>query len=550
MAQTGFRYKNEIFTDAQLDMAPNLKYGTNLQWLLMTTFAADMADPVKQAQVGGEMVTLKTAIALKKPIPVKFYMPRTTPPTGSPGDSTIVKVTDLRMDAYMPKTTIDTAKKRPIIIYLHTGNYLPAGINKSPCGNKNDSLVVDMCKGFARRGFIAIAINYRGGWNPLAATVDGRRAGLLNAVYRSIHDVKECIRVIKSFEAQGNPYKMDFTKIALFGEGTGAYLANAFNTLDTTSKFLELPKFMGYIDTTRFGNIEGTRGIFNLYQASNVSTNITVTATLGGALADSSWLEAGHAPMIAMQCVRDPFAPFGYGMVKVPGQGLDVVEVDGANNTIMRAQRLGNNSKFATIPSNDPYTKKARSLYNTSVDYIYPAPNDKIMIRSGEGMYPFLLPKGATVDNNQASPWQWWDPNAPNSKVEVVTGVTTHMAGLASNPDMSKAKSKLYQDTIHGFATRRIAFAMGLLTASQLGITNTKVTGIKIYPNPATNSVSISYKDMINSVKIMDISGKIVYQSEVNNTNFTISSLNLRQGLYIVNVSTNQGNAVEKLIIN
>ena len=54
---------------------------------------------------------------------------------------------------------------------------------------------------------------------------------------------------------------------------------------------------------------------------------------------------------------------------------------------------------------------------------------------------------------------------------------------------------------------------------------------------------------MINSVTITDISGKIVFQSVVNNTNYTISSLNLKQGLYIMSVATDQGNAVEKLVI-
>ena len=114
---------------------------------------------------------------------------------------------------------------------------------------------------------------------------------------------------------------------------------------------------------------------------------------------------------------------------------------------------------------------------------------------------------------------------------------------------MSKAKSKLYQDTIHGYMTPRLALAMGLITASDLDVKSAKVTGVSIYPNPATSSVTISYKEMINSVTITDISGKIVFQSVVNNTNYTISSLNLKQGLYIMSVATDQGNAVEKLVI-
>ena len=97
--------------------------------------------------------------------------------------------------------------------------------------------------------------------------------------------------------------------------------------------------------------------------------------------------------------------------------------------------------------------------------------------------------------------------------------------------------------------TPRIALAMGLLTANQLGVKSPKVTGVKIYPNPASNNITISYKEVINFVSVTDITGKVVFQSEVNTNNFTLPTLNLKSGLYVVNVATSQGNAVEKLII-
>ena len=543
-AQTPLRYKNEVFTNSQIQVMSGIPYATNLNWLIINT--TDLGTPGNAPQVGAELGFLKTKVFTGKAneIPLKYRYPKSV----SPGDSTILKVTTLTMDAYMPSLAADPGTKRPVIIYLHTGNFLPPGTNGSPCGDRRDSIAVDLCKGFARRGYVAISIDYRLGWNPVATTLDGRRGTLLNAVYRSIHDVKECVRVIKAI---GASYNMDTANIALVGEGTGAYIAHAYNSLDKYPEFMTLPKFVGYIDTAKVGYIDGTRGLFNLYKKSNVSTKIKAIGTLGGALADTSWLEAGDAPIISMQCVRDPFAPFGYGIVTVPSSLQTVVEVDGANNTIMRAQRLGNNSLFAAVPSMDPYTKKARSLYNRTVDYI-PLPTDKIKIRSGEGMYPFLLPIATKEFDNQASPYQWWDVASKEALAQppgAPTGYTCHMNSISSNSDMSKAKSKLYQDTIHGYMTPRLALAMGLITASDLDVKSAKVTGVSIYPNPAANSVTISYKEMINSVSITDISGKVVFQSLVNNSNYTISSLNLKQGLYIMSVATDQGNAVEKLVI-
>lgn len=544
-SQTTYRYKNEVFTDAQLSVDKGITFGININWLIINT--TDLGTPANGPQVMSELVFLKTKVLTGQAstIPVKYFYPKSTPP----GDSTILKVTQLKMDAYMPSLSVDTAKKRPVIIYLHTGNFLPPGINGSPCGDKKDSVVSDLCRAFARRGFVVLAIDYRLGWNPLAATVDARRAGLLNAVYRAIHDIKECVRVVRGTNISG--YNLDTANIALFGEGSGAYLAHAYNTLDKYPEFMTLPKFAGYIDTSKVGYIDGTHGIFNLYANSTVNTKIKVIGTIGGALADTSWLEAGDAPTISMQCVRDPFAPFGYGMVRVPNLGLDVVEVDGANNTIARAHRLGNNSIFATIPNGDPYTVKARSLYNRTVDYIYPAPGDKITIRNGEGTYPFLLPKAATVETNQASPWQWWDPTSPEGIYIVqAPNITAHMASIGSNPDMSKAKSRKYQDTILGFVAPRFGLVMGYLTANQLAVKSPKVINFNLYPNPANNTLNISYKGLIKNITITDLSGKTVFTSTVNENQYTIASLNLNKGLYFVNISTADGNATQKLLID
>jgi hypothetical protein len=549
-AQTG-RYKQEVFTDAQIQVATGIPYATNLNWLIINT--TDLGTPSNAAQVGAELTYLKTAMATGKKyaIPKRYYFPKGTP--GGAGDTTILKVTTLMMNAYMPNPTIDNNTKRPVVIYLHTGNFLPPGTNGSPCGDKSDSVVVDICKGLAKRGFIALAIDYRLGWNPIATTLDGRRGTLLNAVYRSIHDVQECVRTVRGPGMAA--YNIDTANIAIMGEGTGGYIALAYNTLDKYPEFLDMAKFKGadfkpYIDTAKVGWLDGSRGLFNLYSKSSINTKVKVIGNIGGALADTSWLTGGEAPIISMQCVRDPFAPFGYGLVTVPPPiGQDVVDVDGANNTIMRAQRIGVNASFSAITSADPYTKKARSLYNRTVDYILAPPDDKITIRSGEGMYPFLLPKAATQFTNQASPWQWWDPNSPEGKKEVSAGVTAHMAASASNTDMSKAKSRLYQDTIFGYMARRMAYSMGLLTANDLGVNTVKVTGVKVYPNPASSSVNISFTDVINSVSISDISGKVVYKAEVNSTFHNIPSLNLNNGLYFVNVITSQGTAVEKLVI-
>ena len=67
--------------------------------------------------------------------------------TGTPRD------TSLYMDFYAPAG--DTLTRHPLVIVLHTGSFLPIYINQTPSGSFRDSTVVEVCKQYARRGYVA-----------------------------------------------------------------------------------------------------------------------------------------------------------------------------------------------------------------------------------------------------------------------------------------------------------------------------------------------------------------------------------------------------------
>lgn len=72
----------------------------------------------------------------------------------------------------------------------------------------------------------------------------------------------------------------------------------------------------------------------------------------------------------------------------------------------------------------------------------------------------------------------------------------------------------------------------------------------KTYPNPAKDFVYIAGDlDIVNSIKIFDATGKIVYQS-FDLSKQRISIANLSNGLYTVAFSTDEGVGLKKLIIN
>ena len=80
----------------------------------------------------------------------------------------------LVMDVYTPQNDTETA--RPLIVYLHTGSFLPRYVNQLATGDKTDSATVEMCKRFARKGYVVAAIAYRQGWNPASPEEEVRKA--------------------------------------------------------------------------------------------------------------------------------------------------------------------------------------------------------------------------------------------------------------------------------------------------------------------------------------------------------------------------------------
>jgi Secretion system C-terminal sorting domain len=438
--------------------------------------------------------------------------------TGSPAAQ------DLFMDVYEP--TGDTVSKRPVIIYLHTGSFLPTPLNGSPTGSRTDSAVVEMCKKFARRGYVACAVSYRLGWNPQSADQDVRTGTLLNAVYRGIIDAKTSVRFLReNYSVGGNTFKVDTSKFVIGGQGTGGYIAFAYVSLDKVAE-LNLTKFKDvnfnpYVNQALAGNFGGTDSTFLNSPSQNhptYSDKANMIFNLGGALGDSSWLEAGDAPMVAFHVPSDPFAPFTYGAVIVPVLNLFVVNVSGSRDVIRRANQLGNNDVINNVTYTDPYTTAANAVNG-----------------GYSSLMPFYLP------GPQAGPWEWWDPANPNNN-----------AGLQTNPNMSKTKGLAYIDTIQGYLAPRMAKVLGL-PGAPIGIKTIDAAKnkVSVFPNPSVEAVKISSKETIASVFVYDAIGNLIKEMKnVNTTNFTLERSGLEAGIYLVKIMSDKNNqTIQKVVL-
>ena len=435
MAQ-GNRYLSEVFADSQITVTSNVVYGQNNH----------------------------------------FFPPTTTYP-----------VANLTMRVYQPSQAVDANQARPVMVYIHTGNFLPPVINGGITGSIDDSSAVNLCRQWAKRGYVVIAPKYRLGWNPLAATQLERTAQLLNAVYRAINDIKSSVRFMrKTVAIDGNPYKIDQSKIALFGVGSGGYVAIAYATMNQWAE-VSLPKFQlpngqSVIDSNIVGNLDGFGGLLNQNNWPGYSSAVNMAINVGGAMADTSWLDGGEVPMVSFQAVRDPFAPYRQGIVVVPTTNENVVEVQGAGIFQALVNAYGNNAPFADVNKfRDPVSNVARGNYNQTIPYIYPAPNDQINTGSGEGLWPIIRPvrnlplgPGGSITTffNETDPYTWWDSTTLTFVVAATNAQTggtynaqsLHQQGLLGNPGMSRIKGLTFIDTIQQYIHPRIVHSLNLAT--------------------------------------------------------------------------------------
>jgi hypothetical protein len=80
-----------------------------------------------------------------------------------------------------------------------------------------------------------------------------------------------------------------------------------------------------------------------------------------------------------------------------------------------------------------------------------------------------------------------------------------------------------------------------------LGIEDYVIT--TIFPNPASNFISVVCSTMINSIQMLNSVGQIVYNASVNDDKTTVDISNLSAGYYFIRVITNEGVNTTKVVI-
>jgi len=474
---------------------------------------------------------------------------------------------ELIMDVYQPAN--DTVAERPVVIYFHTGNFLPIRTNGGLTGTLRDSSVVEICTRLAKMGYVAISADYRQGWNPLAETQPERALGLIQAAYRGVQDARTAIRFLKRDATEtGNTFGVDTSRITLWGQGTGSYITYATATLDEYSEIIttQNPQGKFLFDPTGSGTpvpmvIEAINGDINgttLGQAPpdfppfpagdtlsipnhvGYSSDFQLAVQLGGALGDLSWLEEGDVPMISFHHPNDEFAPYESAVLIVPTTGDPIVEVQGAFLVAEKSNQLGNNDVFNGI--DDEFTQAAIDASATAIA------NHEYQ----EGLYP-IIRETNQFGREESSPWEWWDQSIwdtiPNPSAP---GLTFHQTALVNNANMSKENATAFIDTIMGYFAPRAYAALELGTPTSVEeVLSSETVNLRVGPNPASEEIvfQTDADHPMKAFELYDMNGRLIKMSVNLNEQFLyLKRGSLSPGIYFAKIRFDEGIVTQKVI--
>lgn len=143
----------------------------------------------------------------------------------------------LHMDVYTPTCTDTTAVSRwPLLLFVHGGAFI--------AGSKEDASIQQLCKDFAKRGYVTASVQYRLGfvsdevaWNCNLANYSclfaTDTAEWIRAYYRGVQDTKGALRYLVN---RYDTYQIDTANVFVAGESAGSFIAMGVGLLDVDSE--------------------------------------------------------------------------------------------------------------------------------------------------------------------------------------------------------------------------------------------------------------------------------------------------------------------------
>lgn len=249
---------------------------------------------------------------------------------------------ELFMDIYEPVG--DTLSDRPVIIWAFGGSFIS--------GTRQQ--LSDLCQIYAQLGYVAVAIDYRlydGPFFPFPDSLD-----FIDVAVKAMGDMKASIRKLREDAANGNPYRIDTSKIIVGGASAGAITATHVAYVDSTDV---IPQYV--LDAiVNNGGWEG-----NSSNNLQYSSEVFACVNYSGALVDANWMDANDPPLFSVHDDDDGVVPYGYGFASIGP--LSIAYVEGSSILTQEAANVGVSNSLITIPQSSGHVSYLSGTWRDTV---------------------------------------------------------------------------------------------------------------------------------------------------------------------------------------
>ncbi len=123
---------------------------------------------------------------------------------------------------------------------------------------------------------------------------------------------------------------------------------------------------------------------------------------------------------------------------------------------------------------------------------------------------------------------------------EFFTGIELNVSDVNVTISLKAGEYRLYSD-------KKLPEFKGPATTSSEQLNN---TGIRVFPNPATDRLNVEAQEMIQQIELISADGRVIRKFQPNTSSFSFELNGLKNGLFILRIKTPRQIFTEKIVKN
>ena len=164
--------------------------------------------------------------------------------------------------------------------------------------------------------------------------------------------------------------------------------------------------------------------------------------------------------------------------------------------------------------------------------------------------------EGTYVASGYGSWWPYYNGDGTSFSCPVLAGAVACLRQARPNASVQEICDALRAagnnvnnpDSYNGYGIPDFVAALGMVDVNEISIDNNEI--LSVFPNPSKGNVTVTLQEgaEINGITLYDITGKVLYNTaNVNEIESAIN--NLKSGVYTVQVNSEKGNQVLKVVL-